>query len=274
MPDLPLFDSLTHPTLDGSWITGTPGDNTLSELEAAMSESNVRWACAVGMKDIGGYALQAYADYIRTASQKILPVAYYDFHESHNAREITRQLDEISSSGYAAIKIHPGFSRIHLRSPGLREVLNEAGARKLPVLLCTFLYRQPAVSQCTYLDFEPLLSELPEESKLILLHGSDVNALRLMQLIRPYKNVLLDVSFTMCRYEGTSVDADIRHLFQNFDERTCVGSDNPQFSLRRFRRRFDELSAGIDLAKQMNIAHRNLLSFFGCATESLPQGQG
>src|SRR5947207_12120752 len=123
MPDIPLFDSLTHPTLDGTWIGGLPSQNTLPDLEAAMVANQVEWACAVGMKDIGSYSLKSYADYLRSASQKIFPVAYYDFNESDTARDISRQLDDISRCGYLAIKIHPGFSRIDLRSSGLRAVL-------------------------------------------------------------------------------------------------------------------------------------------------------
>ena len=273
MPDIPLFDSLTHPTLDGTWIRGVACKNTLRELEAEMAAHNIEWACAVGMKDIGGYALEAYADHIRSASQKLFPVAYYDFNEADTAREIDRQLNDISRCRYSAIKIHPGFSRIDLRSPGLRAVLCEAGSRGLPVLLCTFLHRQPYLATPrSYLDFSPLLSDLPESAKIILVHGGDVNVLGLMEIVRPYPNVLLDLSFTLCRYEGSSLDLDIRYLFQNFDQRICVGSDNPQFNLAQFRRRFDELSAGLDLAKGMNAAHRNLQLFFGDrATEPLPK---
>jgi hypothetical protein len=273
MPDIPLFDSLTHPTLDGTWIGGVNCNNTLTELEAAMSDNGVEWACAVGTKGIGGYDLAAYADHIRSASQKIFPIAYYDFNESHTAGEISRQLDEIIRCGYSAIKIHPGLSRIDLRSDSLREVLNEAGWRGLPVWLCTFLYRQPYLATpCSYLDFAPLLSDLLESLRIVLVHGGDVNLLGLMEIVRPYPNVLLDLSFTLCRYEGSSVDLDIRYMFRNFDRRICVGSDNPQFSLTRFRRRFDELSAGVDLEKRINAAHRNLqLIFEDRAAKLLPK---
>ncbi len=113
------------------------------------------------------------------------------------------------------------------------------------------------------LDFGPLLDSLGEPSKIILLHGDDVNILGLMEICRPYQNVLLDLSFTLCRYEGSSVDLDLRFLFQNFDQRVCVGSDNPNFSLAQFRRRFDELTAGLDQEKGLNAAHRNLQSFIG-----------
>jgi len=263
MPEIPLFDSLTHPTLDGTWIEGVPCNNTLPNLKCEMAANNIEWACAVGMKNIGGYAREAYADLIRSAAPNVFPVAYYDFDEADTAREINRQLDDIARSGYAAIKIHPTFSRIDLRSPGLRAVLGEAGARSLPVLLCTFLYRQPYLATpCSYLDFAPLLTGLPQTSKMILMHGGDVNLLGLMEIIRPYQNILLDLSFTLCRYEGSSVDLDLRYLFKNFDQRICVGSDNPQYSLADLRRRFEELTTGVDLEKRLNAAHRNLLAIF------------
>jgi hypothetical protein len=260
--DIPLFDSLTHPTIDGTWIEPTAINNTLSELESEMTANNVGWALAVGMKDIGGYDLEAYADYIRSASQQVFPIAYYDFNESDTGREIVNKLESISRCGYLGIKLHPERSRIDIRGEGLREVLREAGSRKLPVLLCTFLCRQTSRGlPYSYLDFGPLLGSLAEPSKIILLHGGDVNVLGLMEICRPYQNVLLDLSFTLCRYEGSSVDLDIRYLFQNFDQRICVGSDSPQFSLAQFRRRFDELAAGLGREKSLNVAHRNLRSF-------------
>jgi predicted TIM-barrel fold metal-dependent hydrolase len=266
MHDIPLFDSLTHPTLDGTWIGSVPCTNTLQKVESEMAANNVAWAFAVGMKNIGGYDLEAYADYIRSASQKVFPIAYYDFNESDTGREIAGKLENISRCGYSGIKLHPGFSRIDLRSQGLREVLGEAGARELPVLLCTFLHRQTHnATPCSYLDFGPLLGSLPQSSKIILLHGGDVNLLGLMEISRPYPNVLLDLSFTLCRYQGSSVDLDIRYLFHHYDQRICVGSDNPQFSLAQFRRRFDELAAGLDREKSINAAHRNLQSFIGAA---------
>lgn len=266
MNDIPLFDSLTHPTLDGSWIGSAAVNNTLPELESEMTAHNIAWAFAVGMKDIGGYDLEAYADYIRTASQRVFPIAYYDFNESDTGREIISKLENISRCGYLGIKLHPGLSGIDIRGEGLREVLCEAGSRQLPVLLCTFLCRQTHHGlPCSYLDFGPLLDSLAEHPKMILLHGGDVNVLGLMEICRPYQNVLLDLSFTLCRYEGSSVDLDLRYLFQNFDQRICVGSDNPQFSLAQFRRRFDELSAGVDREKKLNAAHRNLRSFIGAS---------
>jgi len=263
MYDLPLFDSLTHPTLDGSWIGKAAGANTLPALEAEMVANNVQWAFAVGLKNVGGYALESYRDLVRSSSQKLFPVAFYDFNEADSADDVSRKLDEIVRLDYSALKLHPGISGIDLRSSTLREVLVQAAGRKLPVLFCTFLYRQTHPAPCSYLDFRNLLAGLPEASKIILVHGGDVNVLALMEIMRPHKNVLLDLSYTLCRYEGSSVDLDLRYLLRNFDQRVCVGSDSPQFSLAHFRRRFDELSAAVDPEKIINVAHRNLRLFIG-----------
>jgi predicted TIM-barrel fold metal-dependent hydrolase len=259
MSDLPLFDSLTHPTLNGTWIGSSSGNNTLRRLEEQMAANDVRWALAVGMKGIGGYSLSAYADYIRTASRKIFPIAYYDFMPEDSGAEISRKLDDIVRCGYVGIKLHPRFSGINLRERALLEVMRETAARKLLVLVCTYLYGGPVFN--SWRDFAPLLAGIPDTCRVILLHGGDVNLLAMMEMTREYPNILLDLSFTLCRYEGSSVDLDIRYLLRFYDRRICVGSDSPQFGLEQLRRRFNELSTGVDREKCMNAAHRNLLSF-------------
>jgi predicted TIM-barrel fold metal-dependent hydrolase len=259
MSEVPLFDSLTHPTLDGSWIRSASRENTLQALQSQMAAHNVSWALAVGMKNIGAYAVDAYANHIRNASAKIFPIAYYDFGEGDDAAEIGRKLDAISRCGYIGIKLHPRFSHIDLASPVLPEVFRQADARKLLVLVCTFLYGAGTAE--SHLAFGPLLAAIPETCRVILLHGGDVNLLSMMELSRGHPNVLLDLSFTLCRYEGSSVDLDIRYLFRTYDRRVCVGSDSPQYGLGQLRRRFDELSQGVDRERRLNVGYRNLLSF-------------
>jgi predicted TIM-barrel fold metal-dependent hydrolase len=262
MPDLPLFDSLTHPTPDGSWYSAATRGNTVRHLEAAMAAYNVRWALAVGMKGIGGYRVETYADHLRAAKKKLFPIAYFDFQPTDSIAAIRRQLDAITRHGYVGIKLHPRHSRIDLRSRKLPAVFAEAARRGLVVLLCTYLY----VGDCatgTVWDVGDLLRRVPEDCKVVLVHGGDVHLLGMMEMSRSRPNVLLDLSFTLCRFEGSSVDLDIRYLFRTYDRRLCVGSDSPQFSLGDLRRRFNELSAGLPREKAANIAHRNLLAFLG-----------
>jgi hypothetical protein len=69
----------------------------------------------------------------------------------------------------------------------------------------------------------------------------------------------------MCKYKGSSVDLDVRFLFENFDRRICIGSDSPEFSLDVMRERFDFFAHGLPGEKIRNIANLNLSRFLGRA---------
>jgi predicted TIM-barrel fold metal-dependent hydrolase len=260
MSEIPIFDSLTHPTIDGTWLNDRP-DNTLGDLERRMDANNIQWALAVGMKGIGGYDRALYANYVRSSSKRIFPVAYYDFEARDTRDDIRRKLAEIRKLGYVAVKLHPRFSQISLRSETVPQVIQEAAVLGLGVLICTYFY--DASGQNSVQDVARVLANVPSSSKVMLLHGGDVNLLAMMELTRKYSNVLLDLSFTLCRYEGSSIDLDIKYLFKSYDRRISVGSDSPQFGLDRLRRRFDEFAQGIEAEKCANIAYRNLLTFVG-----------
>lgn len=265
MRDIPIFDSLTHPTIDGTWMRcASCRDNSLCALETEMDAQGVPWAFAVGMQGVGGYSLASYADYIRGARHRVLPVAYYEYADDDRAEDIGRKLDEVCAHGYVGIKLHPRFSSIPLQGIGVREVIRAAASRELRILICTFLYGARNREACTAISaFDRLLAGIPPTSKVLLVHGGDVNVLGMMEVVRPYPHVLLDLSFTLCRYEGSSLDMDIRYLFQHYDRRICVGSDSPQFSLGALRQRFNEFARGLSLERCANIAHRNLLTFAG-----------
>jgi predicted TIM-barrel fold metal-dependent hydrolase len=107
-----------------------------------------------------------------------------------------------------------------------------------------------------------LLRQAPG-TRVVLVHGGDVQLLRYSQLVRHNPRLLLDLSHTMLAYEGSSLDADLRFLFERRDQRICVGSDHPEFRPDDLRRRFDELANGISYAALENIGHANLQRFLG-----------
>ena len=45
--------------------------------------------------------------------------------------------------------------------------------------------------------------------------------------------------------------------------RICVGSDSPEFSPQRLRRRFEHFAHGLSEEKAENVAHKNLFAFAG-----------
>lgn len=259
---VPLFDCLTHPTINGDWYPGRPIKSAdMDRLVVQMNECNVQWAFAVGMKGVGRYDEDKFSSFVRRAHPGIFPIAFLDFTRVHQKRQVRPLLVSLKKKGYRGIKIHPRLAGISLADPLLPYIVNTAAELDMVVLLCTYFYdlhKNAAVN-----NVENLISllYLTKDSRMILLHAGSVRLLEMIEIARSYKNVLLDLSFTLCKYKGSSLDLDLAYAFRNFDKRICIGSDHPEFSLQSMRDRFEHFSAGLDKDKIENIAYRNLFYF-------------
>jgi predicted TIM-barrel fold metal-dependent hydrolase len=184
---------------------------------------------------------------------------------------LTVELDRIASLGYRAVKVHPRFSSFEPTAALLGEIFQAASARGLIVFYCTFLHTRVDL----YPAADPLhilvggLKRSPG-SKVVLVHGGDVQALRYAELVHYNPGLLLDLSYTLLKYRGSSLDADMSYLFRQLDRRICVGVDHPEFTHRALRSRFDELATGLPEEKARNIAYRNLETFLGVRTTASP----
>jgi predicted TIM-barrel fold metal-dependent hydrolase len=65
------------------------------------------------------------------------------------------------------------------------------------------------------------------------------------------------------RYARSSVDADIRFMVQNLDQRMSLGSDFPEYTPAEALARFAVLTEGLPERKRENVAWRNLAALFG-----------
>jgi len=228
-----------------------------------MNECNVRWAFAAGMKGMGGYDQERYSRFVLSAHPQIFPIAYLDFDRVQDTASIKPLLVSLKRKQYAGIKIHPRLSGISLAHPLLPDLIRAAADLGLVVMLCTYFYDSQESSLANNLDNLVELLHKTKDSRIILLHAGSVRLLEMMEIARSYINVLLDLSFTLCKYERSSLDLDLFYVFRNFDRRICVGSDHPEFSLRMTRERFECFAAGLDKEKKENIAYRNLFKFTG-----------
>jgi predicted TIM-barrel fold metal-dependent hydrolase len=261
---IPLFDALAHPTPNGDWLRArAAGKNTFDHYLREMQEANCRWALCVGLGGIGGYDENNYADLVRSTSERLYPIAYFEFNQGLDAGELDARFGRLKQKGYRGIKIHPRLAKIQLDHPSLPAIIQRAMRADLLVLLCTNFYGPGADAHKNNLSaLSKLLGEL-EDPKLILVHAGAVRLLETMEIARPYPRVLLDLSETFCKYEGSSIDLDIKFMFRKFDRRICVGSDSPEYSLLDVRRRFDAFAENLEAEKAINIAHKNLLEFIG-----------
>ena len=263
MYNIPIFDSLTHPTIDSNWVFPKySGLANINQLIAQMDANNITRALAVGMKGIGGYDESEYIKLLSPHFERLIPIAYFDLNDKITSeKDISKSLSLIKSLGYAGIKLHPRFSGFNLKNPLLVSVIKHANEIQLNVLICTYFYENGRNSNQNNIEqLANLLYEL-KGAKVILIHGGVVRLLETIEVARTYKNVLLDLSFTLCKYKGSSLDMDIQFAFNTFDQRICVGSDFPEFSMNDLRERFDVFSKDLSKEKAENIAFMNISNF-------------
>ena len=256
---IPIFDSLSHPTLNSDWLLPKyAAGASINSLIRQMKESLIVKSLAVGMKGIGNYSQNGFVEMLKPYSDYLVPIAYFDFRESYSKEEIASKMAYIKELGYKGIKLHPRFSDFLLTSDKLAYTINKATEMSLVSLLCTYFTHNSYTSLDNNLETLSSLLMKVLGGRLILLHSGTTHLLDMIDIGRSFKNVLLDMSFTMCKYEGSSIDLDLKFAFRTFDQRICIGADWPEFSMKKLRERFEYLTEGLSLEKKENIAYKNL----------------
>lgn len=261
--DIPIFDCLTHPMPSGDWIDGALANrNTLAELSAQMQASNTRWALAVGMgPDIGGYREAAYPAFVASADANLFPVAFLPVNALANASvpELRDYFRKLVTLGYVGVKLHPRIGHFQILDEHVVAMIECAADAELAVLLCTYNWGNGVTSVNGLHAIQELLARL--DAPIILLHGGAVALMETIEIVRAYPNVLLDLSFTLHKYQGSSIDLDLQYAFNLFDRRICVGSDFPEWSLTATRERFDDFARSLAPDRAQAIAYQNLAAF-------------
>ncbi len=249
-----IFDSLAHPTLTGKWLEHRT-DSSFSALEKELKNNDYIGAMAVGIDGVEDYSHEKFIQACKSYPA-LHPVA--GFNPAVNDPE--KELKRVKEFGFRAIKIHPRFSGIDLERNELPRIFKTAAELELPVMYCTYMH----CAAERYTTVDPLyalvgvLKHSPR-TKVILVHGGDVEVLKYMELVRFNENLLLDLSLTIMKYEGSSIDTDIKYLFNRFDRRICIGTDFPEYSHADLRRRFESFADGIASGKAENIAYVNIM---------------
>jgi predicted TIM-barrel fold metal-dependent hydrolase len=259
MSTIALFDSLSHPTLSGDWF-GRGVDASFETLARDMQGADFARACAVGLAGQEGYDHAAFAARCRAFTQ-LVPVAGV---APKPTAEIDRELDMVRDLGFHGIKLHPRTSHFGYHESRLADTFRSAARRGLPVFLCTYFH----ASIEHYPTADPLYAlahalRAAPDVRLVLLHGGTVELMRWMQFVRHMPNILFDISFTLMRYRGSSMDADLAWLFQGFEDRTCIGTDHPECRHADVRIRFEELASRGTSEAIRKIGGLNLSRFLG-----------
>lgn len=250
-----IFDSLAHPTLTGKWVSRNL-DASFQTLKNKMQKTSVNWACAVGLDGIENYSHRSFYDACMR-HDNLFPIAGFNPCCGNPVLE----LEQIKNIGYYGIKIHPRFSNLAYTDPAIDIALKICSNLDLPVFFCTYSYcGSENMASNTFDNLVALLNK-NSGTKVILVHGGAVEVLKYMEYVRFNPNLLLDLSLTLFKYKGSSIDLDLKFLFESFDRRICIGTDHPEYTPIELEHRFDELSSGLTQEKKENIAFKNISNF-------------
>lgn len=253
-----MFDALTHLTPEGDWFdTGLPA--SLADLESSMRLSQVAKAIVSGLPDkrVNDYVIK-----VATSSEgKFLAVPILDPDLYPRPDEAVHQLKESGASG---VKIHPRLSRLKLSSEWAREVAVEASRLDLPLFICASSNGMYAASVDDTAEYFRSLGKHFESLRVVLLHGGGTRVLQMADMIRPHKNILLDLSHTITRFHKTSIGEDIGYLFRSFGNRTCLGSDFPESSFLEAIQAAKEIGLEVDSPTGIKILRKNIEEFMRC----------
>ena len=254
-----LFDSNAHPDIGSS----PPSDNLAPSSDGY--QNYVDAARSVGFT--GGCAValpgtDPHSHFERCRAEPFLtPVAPWTTTSSGKAGSAVQDLAEF---GYRAVKVHPRRGGPAVGSEEFLEVVRSAADHDMVVFVCTYPFGRAdqRLGDTLLNDLEIAVAAAPT-TRLVLLHGGSVDLLRYMEFCRANDHLLLDVSLTLMKYRGSSLDDDLRFVFSSFDRRTCIGSDYPWYQPAEIVERAAELLAEVDDERCRNILRGNLEAYLG-----------
>lgn len=252
------FDSLVHVTRDGGWINGRD-DASYARLIAELDRAGVSRACLVGLAGVvdNDYVRQC----ARTSDGRLVPIAGIDPSSAARDGEVADEVARAAREGFAGIKLHPRLNGYDPLGPRCLAAIAAAAENRLIVFLDT-LFRQPSRATIYAADIIDRIAHECAGAAIVLLHGGGAALVDVAEVVRVHAALTLDLSFTLLRYAGSSLDADVRWVMGRLDQRIVIGSDMPEYTPAEAFQRAEQLAAGLAPEKWANIAHRNLERLF------------
>ena len=249
------FDSLTHVTPDGTWLGTTRHDARCERLLAELDRCAPARACLVAIA--GVIDNETVIDAARRYPDRFVPIGSLNPAAFESELEVVDAVGLLAAEGFAGLKLHPrlnGYDPLHVK---VIRALRAAGDRGLVVFLDT-LFRQSGRATRNAPDLIDALAVAAPQTNIILLHGGGSQVLAVSEVVAAHSNLVLDLSFTIHRFSGSSVDNDLQFLMRTFDRRFVVGSDFPEYEPLATRDRVLDLCEELDPAQRANVLAENL----------------
>lgn len=226
-----IIDAHTHITPDGAWFN-TEYKGGIENLLRQMDVAHVDKACIISLP---GYIEN---DFVLKMAQlhadRLLPVASFDPSSFAKLEEVNAELRRQFENGpFLGIKLHPRLNRYDLLDERVSMLFDEVSNWKKPLAIWIDTYLYYPGARMKKGPVEAIQEVVGRYSNLtfFLSHAGWADVLRLSSAIRSCHNAFLDMSLVLTTFLGSSVEMDIRYLFNNFEKRMVFGSDFPEVDI-------------------------------------------
>lgn len=248
-----IFDTNIHPTLNEKW---QHKDNHFIEIQRLNKKYNLKSCLAVGLNNVGNYNHKYFFD-TYNKYDFIYPVAALNLGKNYE-----KEINNIYKIGFRFVKIHNRSNNILPHKIDFEKIFSLCNKKKLKILICTYFNCCPSL--IPEVDMKYLISKSLNKFKnlkILFMHGGCERLMEYAELIRFNDNLLLDLSLTLTKYQGSSIDNDIKFLFNYFDRKITLGSDYPDVPYKMFFDRVKYFAKGVNKNKLENIFFKNAENF-------------
>lgn len=255
------IDALTHVTPDGRWF-GTSRDaseaNLLRDLDAAGIECAVVVTIAEQVSNEFVIGLSA------RHGSRLLPVGGFNPVAWPSTTQVALEARaQLRDAGFLGVKLHPRLHRYDPLDPRVFALLEEMSGWAAPpaLWLCTMFHHQGgSLRKGPVESIYELVNTFPR-LRFVLAHGGGPDLLRLSTAVRHCPNAVLDISSTLVRFAGSTVETDVRYLLSTFDRRLVFGSDFPEISVTEARTVLDRVGSSAKPGAVARVLGQNLADF-------------
>jgi len=252
-----IVDAHTHVTPDGQWFT-TACDASEATLLHQMDKAGIERSVVIGLP---GYVSNEFiSDLCQRHGDRLLPVSSFNPTTYANSREVSREIrEQLKDSDFIGVKLHPRLNHYDPSDTRVFGLLDEIASwpKPLPLWIDTlFYYPGGALKKPPVETIHAIVGSYPGVT-FFLSHAGGPDILRLSHAVRSCPNAFLEISLTLTRYVGSSVEMDIRYLLKTFEQRLVFGSDFPEVSLSQARNAFDGLAEGSNPLASESVLGRN-----------------
>lgn len=253
-----MFDANAHPDVSQT-SSGGPKESDGYERYVELAQSaGLKGACAVALP---GTDPRQHFERCRR-SGFLTPVAPW---KSVGPKRVGRGVQALKKIGYSAIKIHPRLGGPSVGSKEFRMIAEVASDEGCVLFVCTYPFgaAENRFGDSLLRDLELAILRAPN-ARMVLLHAGAVDLLRYIEFCRVNEHLLLDLSFTLMKYAGSSLDQDLLYALNSFDRHICVGTDYPWYSPADLVERLSPMIRTLDPAKRNRILRGNIENYLTC----------